>query len=81
MTVLSEVRDKRTSQRNCHIPQLSVGMSRLGFSVKALPEVGRLGSGLAIAGWYTYSTSGPAIQRGILKEGLFTFYIFYFNEK
>ena len=35
----SEVRDKRTGQRDCHLPQLSAELSRLGVSVVALSEV------------------------------------------
>ena len=42
---LSEVLDKRTCQRDCHLPQLSAELRRLGVSVAALSEVRRPGSG------------------------------------
>ena len=45
---LSEVRSKRTGQRDCHLPQLSAELRRLGVSVAALSEVGRPGSGSPI---------------------------------
>ena len=37
---LSEVRDKRSGQRHCHLPQLNSELSRLGVSVAALSELG-----------------------------------------
>ena len=55
---LSEVRDKRTSQRDCHLPQLSAELRRLGVSVAALSEVRRPGSGWVSGGGYTYYWSG-----------------------
>ena len=51
---LSEVRDKRTGQTDCHPPQLSAELSRLDVSVAALSEVRRRGSGWVSGGWYTY---------------------------
>ena len=43
---LSEVRDKRTGQRDCHLPQLSPELRRLDVSVAALSEKsGDLGAG------------------------------------
>ena len=39
------MRDKRTGQRDCHLPQLSAELRRLGVSVAALSEIRRPGSG------------------------------------
>ena len=58
VTSLSKVRDKRTGKRDCHLPQLSAELRRLGVSVAALPEVRRPGSGWVIGGDYTYYWSG-----------------------
>ena len=55
---LSEVRDKRTGQRDSHLPQLSAELRRLGVSVVALSEVRRPGSGWVSGGGYTYYWSG-----------------------
>ena len=60
---LSEVRDKRTGQRDCHLPQLSAELSRLGLGVATLSEVRRPGSGW-VSGMATPST-GQAVQRSI----------------
>ena len=53
---LSEVRDRRTCQKDCHIPQLSAELRRLGVSVAALSEVRRPETGgsveLGIPAWY-----------------------------
>ena len=42
---LSEVRDNRTGQRDCHLPQLFTELQRQSVSVAALSEVRRPGSG------------------------------------
>ena len=42
---LSEVRDKRAGQKDCHLPQLSAELSRLVVGVAAPPEARRPGSG------------------------------------
>ena len=55
---LSEVRDERTDQRDCHIPQLSAELRRLGVGGAALSEVRRPGSGRVSGGGYTYNWSG-----------------------
>ena len=51
---LSEVRDKRTGQRDCHLPQLSAELRRLGVSVAVLSEVRRPGNGWVSGNGYTY---------------------------
>ena len=50
----SEVRDKRTDQRDCHQPQLSPELSRLDLSVTAFSEVRRHWSDWISGGGYTY---------------------------
>ena len=52
--VLSEVRDKSTGHRDCHLLQLSAELSRLGVSIAALSEVRRPGSGWVSGGVYIY---------------------------
>ena len=42
---LSEVHDKRTDQRDCHLPQLFAELSSLRVSVSSLLEVRKPGSG------------------------------------
>ena len=54
----SEVRSKRTGQRDCHLPQLSAELRPLGVSVAALSEVRRPGSGWVSGSGYTYYWSG-----------------------
>ena len=63
---LSEVRDKRAGQRDCHLPQLSAKMRRLGVSVAALSDVRYLGTGGSVG--MCVPTNGPAVFKGILKE-------------
>ena len=55
---LSEVRDKRTGQRDCHLHQLSAELRRLGPSVAAIPQVRRPWSEWVRGGGYTYYWSG-----------------------
>ena len=55
---LSEVRDKRTGQRDCHLPQSSAELNRLGVSVAALSEVTRPRSEWVSGGGYTFYWSG-----------------------
>ena len=55
---LYEVRDERSRQRNCHLPQLSAELSRFGANGAALSVVRRPGSGWFCGGGYTYYLSG-----------------------
>ena len=55
---LSEVRDKRTSQRDCHLPQLSAKLHRPGVSSAARSEVRRPGGRWVSGDGYTYYWSG-----------------------
>ena len=66
---LSEVRGKRTGQRDCHLLQLSAKLRRLGVSVAALAEVRIPGSGwISGDGTISIHTNSPAVLRGISKE-------------
>ena len=65
---LSEVRtDKRTGQRDSHLPQLSAELRRLGVSVRHSQKSGDLG---AVGSVGVGTTTGPAVLRGILKVWL-----------
>ena len=48
----------RTGWKDCHLPQLSTELRRLGVSVAVPSEVRRPGSGWVSGGGYTYYWSG-----------------------
>ena len=58
MMFLSEVRDKHTGQRGCHLPQLSAELRRLDVNVAALSEIRTPGSGWVTGCGYTYYCPG-----------------------
>ena len=62
---LSEVPGKRTGQRDCHLPQLSAEVRRLGVIVASLSEVRRPGSRWISEGGYNYYW--PGLPQGHLE--------------
>ena len=66
---LLKVRDERTVQRDCHIPQLYAELGQLGVSVAVVSVTRRPGSGWTCKGGYAYyCCSHP--QRHLVKTAV-----------